>query len=117
VTSALTTSSSDSSSSSNGSNDSHLSDVSSGAEHDHALRSLRHSYFQSTYRTRHFLSTVLSTRVLYPHNVPKCSQLGLVLVCYKDDDPSRFRRNLCVSPNTFDTLLSLIQDHPSFHNN
>ena len=95
--STLTTSSSGSSSNSNSGNDSHPSDLSSGAEHDRALRSLYHSYSQSTFRMRLFLSTLLSTHVIYPHEVPKCSQLGLVLVCYKDDDPSRSMKPPCLT--------------------
>ena len=121
-----TSSSSSSSSSSNNHNDSgndsgnhntsSLS-LSSNAECGHALRSLHHSYFQSMFHTHSFLSGLLSTCILFPHDVSKCSQLGLVLICYKDDDPVHFRRNLRISPRTFDVLISLIQDHPSFHNN
>ena len=124
-TSASTTSSSsstdnnnnDNTGDSNGSNNSSPSNLSSAAKCDHALQSLHHSYFQSMCHIRHFLSTIFSTHVLFPHEVPKCSQLGLILMCYKEDDPSRFCRNLRVSPHTFDTLLSLIQDHPCFQSN
>ena len=45
---------------------------------------------------------LLSNCVLFSHEVSKCSQLGLVLVCYKDDDPVGFCQNLCISPHTFD---------------
>ncbi|KAJ7093597.1 hypothetical protein C8R44DRAFT_646052 [Mycena epipterygia] len=56
-------------------------------------------------------------RVLNPHKVTKASQLHLVLVEFKADDPKRFRRNLRVSPETFDELVSRIEDHPIFSNN
>ncbi|KAJ3531949.1 hypothetical protein NMY22_g7953 [Coprinellus aureogranulatus] len=58
-----------------------------------------------------FLST---TRVLHPNTVHKLSQLYLVLVLYRRDDPYRFRRNLRVSPSTFDGILTQIQDHEVF---
>ncbi|KAK0234660.1 hypothetical protein EDD85DRAFT_774372 [Armillaria nabsnona] len=54
------------------------------------------------------------TRVLQPHKVHKLSQLYLVLELFKHDDPSCFRRNLRVSPETFDTLVSCIDSHPVF---
>ncbi|KAJ6540368.1 hypothetical protein B0H19DRAFT_959538 [Mycena capillaripes] len=56
-------------------------------------------------------------RVLNPNKVAKASQLHLVLVEFKNDDPKRFRRNLRVSPETFDELVSRIEDHPIFSNN
>lgn len=62
------------------------------------------------------LELIHTTRVLNPNNVPKCSQLYLVLVEYKEDDPKRFRRNLRVSPSTFDALVACLKDHPIFHN-
>ncbi|KAF9064473.1 hypothetical protein BDP27DRAFT_1152864, partial [Rhodocollybia butyracea] len=36
------------------------------------------------------------------------------LELYKNDDPKRFRRNLRVSPSTFDQLLTRILSHPVF---
>ncbi|KAJ7606362.1 hypothetical protein DFH06DRAFT_925653, partial [Mycena polygramma] len=36
---------------------------------------------------------------------------------FKTDDPKRFRRNLRVSPETFDELVLRIEDHPVFSNN
>jgi hypothetical protein len=44
------------------------------------------------------------------------SQLNLVLMEFKADDPKRFRRNLRVSPETFDKLLARIAEHPVFCN-
>lgn len=64
-----------------------------------------------------FLQVLSETRVLNPHKVAKASQLHLVLVEFKEDDPKRFRRNLRVSPETFDELVLKIQGHPVFHNN
>lgn len=61
----------------------------------------------------HFLET---TRVLAPNQVHKLSQLYLVLVLFKEDDPARFRRNLRVSPKTFDAIFNKIDWHPVFLN-
>src|SRR5258708_4952096 len=61
-------------------------------------------------------SPLLSIHVLFPHEVSKCSQLGLVLTCYKEDDAPCFHQNLCFSPHTFDVLVSLIQDSLRFQN-
>ncbi|KAJ7164565.1 hypothetical protein C8R43DRAFT_878816 [Mycena crocata] len=63
------------------------------------------------------LQAILATRVLHPHKVAKASQLHLVLVEFKEDDPKRFRRNLRVSPETFDALVTCIETHPIFSNN
>ncbi|KAJ6461891.1 hypothetical protein C8R47DRAFT_1202321, partial [Mycena vitilis] len=51
------------------------------------------------------LQVITNTRVLNTHRVAKASQLHLVLVEFKTDDPKRFRRNLRVSPETFDELV------------
>ena len=67
-------------------------------------------------RLRTFLCAVISTRVLFPHEVAKCSQLRLILDCFKEDNPQCFQHNLRVSPCTLDVLVSLIQDHPTFYN-
>src|SRR5258708_22140041 len=63
-----------------------------------------------------FLCAVISTCVLFPHEVAKCSQLRLILDCFKEDNPQHFQHNLQVSPHAFDVLVSLIQDHPAFYN-
>ena len=63
------------------------------------------------------LQVTAETRVLNPHLVAKCSQLDLVLIDFKFDDPKRFRHNLRVSPSTFDSLLEMIDTHPIFVNN
>ncbi|KAJ7467849.1 hypothetical protein B0H11DRAFT_1732547 [Mycena galericulata] len=57
------------------------------------------------------------TRVLNPNKVAKASQLHLVLVEFKENDPKRFRRNLRVSPETFDALVGKIEGHHIFANN
>ncbi|KAJ7762135.1 hypothetical protein B0H16DRAFT_1311875 [Mycena metata] len=63
------------------------------------------------------LQVILETRVLNPNTVAKVSQLHLVLVEFKEHDPKRFRRNLRVSPETFDELILRIETHPIFSNN
>src|SRR5260221_4438433 len=93
-----------------------VSTVSSSAELECALHALHKSYFQSIIHVQYFLSTLLSICVLFPHEVSKCSQLGLVLICYKEDDAPCFHQNLHVSPHTFNVLMSLIQDSPCFWN-
>jgi hypothetical protein len=60
---------------------------------------------------------ITETRVLNPHEVPKCSQLHLVLIDFKANDPKRFRQNLRVSASTFDSLLQKIENHTVFSNN
>ncbi len=67
-----------------------VSTVSSSAELECALHALHKSYFQSIIHVQYFLSTLLSICVLFPHEVSKCSQLGLVLTCYKEDDAPHF---------------------------
>lgn len=59
----------------------------------------------------HYLET---TRVLRPNKVHKLSQLCLVLISYKKDDPKRFRRNLRILPETFDALLAKVEWLPIF---
>ncbi|KAF8890351.1 hypothetical protein BD779DRAFT_1671316 [Infundibulicybe gibba] len=63
------------------------------------------------------LQIIMETCTINPHEVHKCSQLFLVLVQFKSDDPKRFRQNLRVSPGTFDNLVIRIQDNPVFTNN
>jgi hypothetical protein len=53
----------------------------------------------------------METRVLNPHEVPKCSQLYLVLVQFKANDLKQFCQNLRVSPRTFDAAGILCQTH------
>ena len=54
------------------------------------------------------LSTVVNS------TIPKVGQLDLVLDFYKLEHTAHFQRSLCIAPNTFDTLLSMIEDHDSF---
>src|SRR5260370_12984761 len=113
-------SSSTSTTSSSNSNDTSTTDVSthsSKAEVLQALQTAQKSYFWSARHVQFFLSIILSTHVLFPHEVTKCSQLGLILLCYKEDDAPCFHQNLQVSPHMFDILVSLIQDSPCFQNN
>lgn len=63
------------------------------------------------------LQGISETRVINPHKVDKCSQLYLVLVQFKFNDPKRFRRNLRVNPDTFDVLVARIEQDPLFSNN
>jgi hypothetical protein len=67
--------------------------------------------------TLDLLQAITETRVLNPHKVAKASQLDLVLVKFKQDDPKRFRQNLRTSPTTFDSLLKMIEGNPVFSNN
>ncbi|KAG8911344.1 hypothetical protein FRC01_005760 [Tulasnella sp. 417] len=61
------------------------------------------------------MEAIENTRVLNPNRVLKISQLNLVLDYYAQHDPKHFRRNLRVSPPTFDTLVAHIQDDPVFY--
>jgi hypothetical protein len=82
---------------------------------DTALASIYHAHSTAVCRVRKFLTRLLTTRVLQPNEVAKCSQLGLILDCFRFNDPTHFRSNLRVSPRTFNILLSLIEDNPIFH--
>ena len=84
--------------------------------HIETWSTLCHHHFQSTHHIKLFLHHLVTTRVLFPHSVSKCSQLALVLNCYKEDDPRCFHHNLRVSPHAFNILLSLIKDHSIFYN-
>ena len=57
------------------------------------------------------------SRVLFPHQVSKNSDLPLVITVFKAHDPARFRSNLRCDPSTFDFLHELIRDHEVFQNN
>ena len=68
-------------------------------------------------RYRELLEKISTTRVLNPGPpVPKSPQLHL-LDHWRIHNPERFRRKLRVEPQTFDSLVSRIEDHPIFHNN
>src|SRR5260370_27229820 len=84
--STLTTSSSNS----NDSSTTDVSTLSSKAEILHALQTAWNSYFQSAKCVQYLLCAILSTCVIFLHKVTKCSQLGLVLLCYKEDDAPHF---------------------------
>ena len=63
------------------------------------------------------LDKISTTRVLNPAlPVPKSPQLHL-LDHWRTHNPERFCRKLCVEPQTFDSLVSHIENHPIFHNN
>src|SRR5258708_34640137 len=79
-----------SSSNSNDSSATNVSTLSSKAEVLCALQTAWNSYFWSASCVRFFLSVILSTCVIFPHEVTKCSQLGLILLCYKEDDAPAF---------------------------
>lgn len=74
--------------------------------------------FLSLDAIKQFLEALEATRVLYPNDpVPKVSQLGLVLFDYRESHPARFRRNLRVSPDTFDRLCDSLRGDEGFQNN
>ncbi len=75
--------------------------------HSMCIQSLHHVYG--------FLHAMARTCVLFPNPpVPKVSQLELVLVSLHLNHPLRFCRNLRISPSTFDSLLSLIENDEVF---
>ena len=68
-------------------------------------------------RYRELINQILTTRVLNPAPpIPKSSQLHL-LDHWRIHNPERFRRKIRVEPQTFDRLVSHIEDHHIFHNN
>ena len=119
-----TSSSSDTSSSSSSSSSSSASSTSSRSSNSNMEASSSSDgnkdsdniHLENMSHYANLLELILATHVLNPTNVPKCSQLYLVLVEYKEDDPKCFRRNLRVSPSTFDALVVCLEDHPIFHN-
>ena len=107
------------------------SDISIHSDHDNPLPTsssdtdslLLISDFEVEYyrnwerRYRELLDKILTTRVLNPAPpIPKSSQLHL-LDHWRIHNPERFRRKLRVEPQTFDSLISRIEDHTIFHNN
>ena len=63
------------------------------------------------------LHTIETTRILHPAPpIPKDSQFYL-LDHWRLHSPERFHRRLRIEPQTFDSLLSFIKDHPIFYNN
>ena len=69
-------------------------------------------------RSQRFLDLIQHIRVLFPLNdVPKSSQIPLILFDYRHCHPKRFRRNLRVAPETFDHLVDRIKDDHIFHSN
>ena len=92
-----------------------MQDVLSNSEYDLELEEdfLYLTRLQAVRAWIHYLKT---THVLHPNNVHKLSQLHLVLVAYKDEDPKRFWHNLYASPETFDALYAKIKSHPIFQN-
>lgn len=71
-------------------------------------------YIRQMHLVQDHIKYLTETCVLWPNKVHKLFQLYLVLELFKQDDPSRFQRNLHVSPETFDTLVSRIDSHPVF---
>jgi hypothetical protein len=106
--------SSDSSSSSDGGSDSSDSNGSSDTSSQDSDEELRERHNRTIKKIQELIKIIQETRVLEPHSVHKLSQLDLVLDCYYNDDPDRFRRNLRVSPATFDALLVRIGAHEVF---
>ena len=67
-------------------------------------------------RYRELMDKISTTHVLNPAlPIPKSSQLHL-LDHWRIHNPECFRRKLRVKPQTFDSLVSHIEDHPIFHN-
>jgi hypothetical protein len=62
------------------------------------------------------LQLITETCILNPNWFAKCSQLYLILINFKQDDLKEFHLNLCVSPDTFDGLVKMIEDHHVFTN-
>ena len=61
---------------------------------------------------------MLSVRVLEAcPPVKKAGQIDLYLTNFRNDHPGRFRKKLRVSPDVFDRLVELIEDHIIFHSN
>lgn len=119
-------SSSSSSSSSSTSSTSSTSSSSSSSSSDHPMgdasgsgssESETAAHQQTLHQYSLILEEVMAQRVLRPSTVKKASQMYLVLIEYKENDPKRFRRNLRVSPTTFDELVSSLEDNEVFHNN
>src|SRR5260221_4750010 len=84
--------------------------------HHLQCKSLHHTYTISACHAQAFIGLLLTTHCIFPHEVTKCSQLGLVLNCFKFDDAYCFQLNLHVSPSTFNTLLTLVENHLVFYN-
>jgi hypothetical protein len=63
------------------------------------------------------LHHLLTSRVLFEAPpIPKSSQLHL-LEHWREESPDRFCQKLRVDPETFDSLVALIEDNPIFSNN
>jgi hypothetical protein len=76
------------------------------------------AYFSQIDLVLRFLHLATSTRVLFPlGEVPKVSQLDLVLNVYRTSHLKRFRRNIRVNPETFDALVDFIKEDPIFQSN
>ncbi|KAJ7050206.1 hypothetical protein C8F01DRAFT_1264288 [Mycena amicta] len=71
-------------------------------------------YLRRLQKIREYILYIETTRVLHPNIVHKLSQLHLVLELYKHHDEKCFRRNLRISPATFDAILSKIDTHHVF---
>jgi hypothetical protein len=122
LTSSLSSSSSDSESSSSSSSDSSSESSESSSSMDSILADIPTDDESNLdpgplAATTDLLNIIAATRVVNPHQVSKYSQLQLVLEDFKQGDPKRFRRNLRVSPDTFDSLLEMIHGHSVFINN
>jgi hypothetical protein len=88
------------------------------SDSDDSLSGFELEYYLSwAQRYRQLVNEINTTRVLNPAPaVPKSSQLYL-LDHWRAHSPDRFRRKLRVEPETFDSLVRLIQADPIFYNN
>src|SRR5258708_5443159 len=72
-------------------------------------------HIQSLHHVYGFLHAMAHTHILFPNPpMPKVSQLELVLVSLRLNHPLHFHRNLRISPSTFNSLLSLIENDEVF---
>ncbi|KAF8576039.1 hypothetical protein K439DRAFT_1623163 [Ramaria rubella] len=60
------------------------------------------------------INLLKASRILKLNKVYKLSQLYIVLEAFKNEDPKWFCQNLCVSPETFDILVTHIEDSHVF---
>lgn len=108
---------SESGASSSESSSSSSSDSSSDSSDSHDSSADFYDHFPNLHAIGEFLKALEATRVLYPNvPVPKLSQLSLVLFDYRDSHLERFKRNLRVSPTTFDKLCDLLRLDEVFQN-
>jgi hypothetical protein len=90
----------------------------SSSDTDSSISNFEVEYYMNWRRRyRELLTLIRLTRVLHPAPpIPKCSQLHL-LDYWRIYSPECFRQKLRVEPETFDRLITQIENHTIFHNN